>query len=97
MHDNAHTLAGKTVELKLKGNHHQIHPNTDRIEIEDWQDRITGKPWRTSDVEGNPAAIVYGLYIEHAGLPDDDEVVYGKIGLQGFIIHDSELGDIIDE
>lgn len=55
-----------------------------------WKE-ITGKSWMTSD--GNFAAMHYGMRNGMTNLPIDDEVVYGKIGSLGHIVHISELGE----
>lgn len=60
------------------------------ILIEDWWDRLGGKSWR--DMNGNPACMEYGFRAGKEGLPRDDEVVYGKIGAAGKLIHVSQLG-----
>jgi hypothetical protein len=55
-----------------------------------WKD-ITGRSWMVSD--GNPAAMHYGMRAGFTGLPIDDNVLYGKIGSLGHLVHVSELGD----
>lgn len=55
-----------------------------------WKE-ITGKSWMDSD--GNPAAIEYAI---RSGMEDnifDDNVYYGKIGLFGKLIHESQIGE----
>lgn len=59
--------------------------------VEDWWDRVAGKSWMDSD--GNPACIDYALRSAHAALPIDNEVVYGKVGRIGCLVHVSELGE----
>jgi len=41
--------------------------------------------------DGNPAALDYALRRAVDGLPLDDEVVYGKLGAFGKLIHVSQL------
>ena len=60
--------------------------------LEDWWENVSGTSWRLS--AGNPAALQYAARSGMAGLPDDDEVVYGKIGHLGYLVHISELGEV---
>lgn len=60
------------------------------LRVEDWWDRIAGKPW--TDCDGNPACLQYAARSALAGLPLDNEVVYGKITGFGHLVHASELG-----
>ena len=54
-----------------------------------WRDRVAGKSWMMCD--GNPAALKFAVRSAAAGLPTDDEVLYGKIGGLGELIHISEI------
>ena len=78
-------FAGQTVKIKPEVK------EFGRMEfhIEDYWENVTGRSWMVSD--GNPAAMLYGMRSGLAGLPIDDEVVYGKIGLHGHIFHITEL------
>lgn len=59
--------------------------------VEDWWDRVVGRSWMVCD--GNPACLEYA--VRGAGrTPIDDEVVYGKIGSLGKLIHVSELATV---
>ena len=78
--------AGKTYTLKAKVF------DSDVISVEDYWDRVYGKSWQVSDY--NPAAMAYGMRNGMAGLPLDDEVVYGKIDGLGHLVHVSELGEV---
>lgn len=83
IHDAPHPLAGKTVRVKA---------NVDRLggsefRLEDWWDRIAGKSWMHCD--GNPACLNYA--VRGIDLMPDDDVVYGKIGAFGHLMHVSEL------
>lgn len=96
MHDSAHPLAGQTVEVTLRGfNPDRVPPSgvlATEYRIEDWWDKLTGGSWMSA--EGNPAALIYAARAGAAGLPVDNEVVYGKIGSAGYLVHVSELGAI---
>ena len=109
MHTESHPLANKTVILnettrpsmpgidKALG----LMPLDDVVDpnpgveywIEDWWDKLTGKSWMDSDY--NPAALKYALRGGMGELPIDDDVVYGKIGSYGHLVHVSELGEVV--
>lgn len=92
VHENSHPKAGQTVRIKFAGNGHpQVEGLEHDFRVEDYWDKISGTSWMTSD--GNPAAMVYAMRTGLSGLPIDDEVVYGKIGSFGHMIHASEILD----
>lgn len=84
-------LDGRTVTLKdgfkdpYAGN---VEAGTE-YRVEGYWDTITGKSWMFSD--GNPAALNYAVRSGIAGLPLDNNVLYGKIGSLGFLVHISEV------
>lgn len=86
IHSEAHPLAGQTVKLadsagpELAG---QVY------RVEDWWDRASGGSWTMA--QGNPAAMKYAMRSGLSGLPLDDEVVYGKVGMYGHLVHISEI------
>lgn len=93
-HDQPHPLAGKTVTLNdTTRKAPDVEPGME-YRIEDYWDRVAGMSWMHA--EGNPAAIKYAMRSGFGGLPVDDEVVYGKIGPFGHLIHVSELGDVVE-
>lgn len=75
-----HPQAGQTVVLvsgQFEGQEYWI---------EDWWERVSGKSWKNCD--GNPAALEYAMRSGVEGDPFlSDDVVYGKIGGLGKIIH----------
>lgn len=77
-------FAGKTVRI-ISGEY-----KGQEILIEDWWQNVYGKSWMVSD--GNPACLQYAM---RTGLKDnvaaDDEVLYGKIGILGHLVHITEL------
>lgn len=91
LHEQSHPLAGRTVTIR-KGVHdaaqHQVMPGA-QYRVEDYWDRLTGKSWMHSD--GNPAAMHYAIRNATNSLPIDDEVLYGKIGSLGHLVHVSEI------
>ncbi len=88
-HKEPHPLAGQTIKIKPDTQHPQ---NPDfggsAFRLEDWWDRVAGESWMTST--GNPACLVYAMRTAIA-VPIDDEVVYGKVGNLGHLLHVSEL------
>jgi predicted ATP-dependent serine protease len=81
-----HPLAGQKVEVSsgaLKGQTYRV---------EDWWVNVSGgKSWMFCD--GNIACLVYAIRtgLQDTSIPTDDEVVYGKIGIAGHLLHISEL------
>jgi hypothetical protein len=60
------------------------------IRVEDWWDRVSGGSWTSAD--GNPAALDYAVRAALAGLPIDDQVLYGKDSHGfGHLLHVSEV------
>lgn len=53
-----------------------------------WAD-IAGRSWQVCD--GNPACLHYAVRAADNGLPIDDNVLYGKIGYLGHLVHISEI------
>lgn len=86
-HNEKHVLANKKVKIE-KG---QLAGN--EIVIEDWWDRVYGKSWMFE--QGNPACLQYAIRtgLQEHRVPSDDEVIYGKIGNLGHLVHVSELSD----
>lgn len=77
MHAEPSPLAGKTVSI-AKGD---LAGST--ITIEDWWDRIAGKSWMHCN--GNPTCLAYAA--RDLDAPLNDDVVYGKIGMFGVLVH----------
>jgi hypothetical protein len=60
--------------------------------VEDWWDAVAGKSWMFCD--GNPACLNYAMrtgFSEIIKVPTNDEVLYGKIGIFGHLVHISEI------
>lgn len=91
MHNASHPKAGQTVKIRFKEpGHFQISGLEHDFRLENWWDVMTGgTSWMESN--SNPAAIVYGMRAGIANLPLDDDVVYGKIGNLGHLVHASEI------
>lgn len=91
MHEIEHPLAGQIVKIKdgvTDPVQNQVVGGAE-YRVEDWWDHLTGGSWRTA--QGNMAAMQYATRAGLTGLPPDDEVVYGKIGAFGHLVHVSEL------
>ncbi|AXH67359.1 hypothetical protein SEA_WOFFORD_220 [Streptomyces phage Wofford] len=77
MHSSRHPLAGQTVTVKSGPYAGQSY------KIEDWFDRVVGKSWKDLAFRNHGAATKYA----QSGQPNNDEVVYGKIGWSGEAIN----------
>lgn len=87
-----HELSGKTVRLNVNGEDPDTL-NGQEFVVEDWWINVAGQSWMTCD--GNPACLRYAIRSAGAQLPIDNEVVYGKVGIAGFLVHASELGQVV--
>lgn len=97
IHPTPSPLAGKTVRIKA----HVLHPQVPGFggslyRIEDWWDRVSGMTWGFA--KGNPACLIYALRIgtsniahPETAVPADDEVLYGKVGPLGHLVHINEI------
>lgn len=63
---------------------------TVEFRVEDWCQRVLGKSWM--DAESHPMALAYAVRSAMAGIPLDNEVLYGKTpdGL-AHLVHISEV------
>ncbi|MEU8264435.1 hypothetical protein AB0C02_27915 [Micromonospora sp. NPDC048999] len=80
-----HPLAGQTVTIRADA----VDLGGQQYRVEDWWQNVAGISWM--DAEGNPAALTYAIRSAIAGLPTDNEVLYGKVGSFGHLVHVSEL------
>lgn len=87
LHNTPSELAGQTVKIADWAN----DIGGQSIQIEDWWDRVAGGSWMTCD--GNPACMGYGIRtgFSERRIPTDNEVLYGKIGALGVLVHMSEI------
>ena len=84
-HSEPSPLAGTTVIV-------DIGDGEQEYRVEDYWDRVYGGSWRWA--KGNPAAMNYAMRSalrKRGSLPLDDEVLYGKIGAHGHLVHVSEV------
>ncbi len=90
-HRNSHPFAGLTVSLTRGINDpNGSYPVGTEYHLEDYADRINGRPidWQ------NPRTFAELNYIRRSALdkqPLDENVVYGKIGSLGYLVHESEI------
>jgi hypothetical protein len=82
VHADPHPLASQPVTLLMGGA---------RFRVEDWWDRVSGSSWTEASIAGNPAARAYAIRIDGSSIPADDEVLYGKVGAYGVLVHTSEI------
>lgn len=87
-HSEPSPLAGTTIRVRLMNYSSKEKEEVD-YRVEDYWDRVGGKSWM--DMKGNPACMNYGIRSGLEGLPFDDEVLYGKVGSFGHLIHVSEV------
>ena len=92
VHNEQSPLARNTVKIKKEVKHPQVSDfGGSEIHIEDWWDKVSGKSWM--DCEGNPACLIYAARTGFSDnpVPTDDDVLYGKIGPYGHLVHLTEL------
>ena len=92
IHETASTLKGKTVTIKSHVEHPQVPDfGGSKFHVENWWDWVSGQSWM--DSIGNPACIVYAARtgFSKTPVPTDNEVLYGKVGHLGHLVHISEL------
>jgi len=93
-----HPLAGKTVKLNVRlSSNSRLDDELagQDYRIEDWWQNVAGESWMNSN--GNLAALKYAMRSGFNGLPTDNEVVYGKVGAFGHLVHVSELGQEVPD
>ena len=86
IHKDRHPLAGQTVMIKSG------EMESQEYRIEDWADRVMGNSWIF--MAGNPTCLQYAIRGVHDSLPTDDNVLYGKIGGLGYLVHVQEIDAI---
>lgn len=95
MHTESSELAGRTVRIRdgIQDPAQGAVVGGAEYRVEDWWDLITGGSWGMA--RGNPAAWHYAMRSISNDLPTDDEVLYGKIGSFGHIVHVSEIEALV--
>lgn len=86
--NTSHELKGQAVTIKKGTYEGQTYV------IEDYWHIIDGRSWY--ERKSNPACIKYTSRVAKDDLPFDDEVLYGKIGSFGELIHISEILEDIE-
>lgn len=87
-HKTESEFANSVVKLKqVSANGKPVFEAGTPYRVEDWWDRVTGGSWMNA--QGNPAALQYAMMSGFCDIPTptDDEVLYGKIGVLGYLIH----------
>jgi hypothetical protein len=80
--------AGKTVRLRADAAELGGHD----CEVVDWYGRTDqGRSWRQALEAGDPRAQSYAVRRGLGELPDDDEVLFGRVDGMGQIVHVTEL------
>ena len=83
IHAEESLLAGETIVIaagKFAGQEYVV---------EDWWDRLMGKSWHVCD--NNPACLEYAVRAAMEDMPIDNNVLYGKIGGLGKLIHVNQI------
>ena len=78
-HTTPHPLAGQIVTLA----------DGSEFLLEDWNDRVFGESWMF--MQAHAASLAFATRAALAGLPLNNEVVYGKAGPYGELVHVEEL------
>jgi hypothetical protein len=81
-HPQKHPLAGRTVRVS-------IFDQDEDFYVYDWFDRVFQAFWLSK--AGGRSAQNYAKHAGFKGLPLDNEVVYGRVGKWGTIVHATEL------
>jgi hypothetical protein len=117
VHPESHPLADKKIKVALRGNPMQALHDGVEMRVEDWwswahedNERQGDQPQLLASM--SPAAQMYVLRAKAAGLPVDDDVIYGKVRVAppkgvidlggqgvgvGYIIHSSEIGEVVPD
>lgn len=91
IHDAPHPLAGKTVRIIKDLATNPPLPKGAEYRVEDWADRLGLGSWSAAAQRGNIACLLYARRLGINGLPNDNEVLYGKVGSLGHVVHVSEI------
>lgn len=92
IHKEPSPLSGQTVKIKTKGALFNCDNEEQEYRVEDWYDRVNGMSWMESN--GNMACMSYAVRVGTNGDFDmmfSDEVLYGKVGAFGHLVHVSEI------
>jgi len=90
LHAEPSPLAGTTIQVDMRQPSGKPSESVE-YRVEDWWDRLGQGSWMWA--QGNPACLNYAIRTGLADelVPLDDEVLYGKIGGFGHLIHVSEI------
>lgn len=79
--------AGQTVKLRADA----AEIGGYDFEVQDWFDRTAGVGWRKALDAGDPRAIGYNVRRGLGDLPDNDDVLFGRVDGVGRLVHLSEI------
>ena len=90
IHEYCSAFAGCRMKIKPEiKNPHQDNFAGSILTIDDYWDRISGASWM--DNLNNKYVKIYAQRVKDSELPEDNEVLYGEIGLIGYLIHITEI------
>ncbi len=91
MQRESHLMAGQTVTVNPAVEHQMLVQGAE-FRVEDWYQNVNDTASWKNDVN-LPAVLNYFLRVRESNgaIPDNNEVVYGKIGGLGYLVHVSEL------
>lgn len=79
--------AGMTVQLRADAKEIGGQP----CEVVDWYVNVAGRTWHEALTAGDPKADGYNIRHGMAGLPDDDEVLFGRVDGMTMLVHVTEV------
>lgn len=98
MHETESPLAGTTVTLSYAARtvfketfEEDIVLSGRAFDVIDWWDRIRGYSWK---VGNDNLSFAYSVRKSLTDLPDDDNVLYGKVDGKEVLVHVNEIGEI---
>jgi hypothetical protein len=87
-HTDKHPLAGQTVRI----NSVRVAVRNAKFVVGDWFDRVNETTWRETP---GPAAQYVRQRKIAKDIPDDDNVVIGRVDGFEKVIHQSEIGEVV--
>jgi hypothetical protein len=85
IHAEPHPSAGKTVIIKKNLATNPPVQEGSHYRVEDWLDRLGQGSWSAAAQAGNIACLLYARRL------GNNEVLYGKVGSLGHVVHVSEI------
>lgn len=89
VHEDPHPYAGHSVPLLMKDSKVGDTKPTAMFKVNDWADRVYGKPWR---LHRSPSTLVFATRAGQLGLPVyDDNVLAGTLLGIPLLVHTREV------